>query len=93
MAGRICVVTGATGGIGGATAAGLARSGARVALVARSAERGAALQARLTREGGDARLFVERIRRGEYSDYHVRIVEGVPTPASNPDKSEGNNLG
>ena len=58
MAGRICVVTGATGGIGAATAAGLAGSGARVALVARSAERGAALQARLTREGGDARLFV-----------------------------------
>jgi hypothetical protein len=38
--------------------------------------------------------FVKDIRDGKYAgDYHVRNVNGVPTPASNPDKSGGNNLG
>jgi hypothetical protein len=37
--------------------------------------------------------FVQRIERGDYDGYHVRKVNGVPTPASNPDGSDGNNLG
>lgn len=37
--------------------------------------------------------FVSSINRGNYSDYHVRVINGVPTPCSNPDKSTGNNLG
>lgn len=36
--------------------------------------------------------FVQRIRVGQYPNYHVRDVNGVPTPVSNPDKSENNNL-
>jgi hypothetical protein len=36
--------------------------------------------------------FVERIERGTYTGYHVRVINGVKTPASNPDRSEGNNL-
>lgn len=36
--------------------------------------------------------FVQRIRQGEYPDYHVRIINGIATPASNPDGSENNNL-
>jgi len=39
------------------------------------------------------RQFVTEINRGNYPDYHVRDVNGVPTPASNPDGSDGNNLG
>lgn len=42
MAGKICVVTGATSGIGRITAGELARRGARVVIVGRSNERGAA---------------------------------------------------
>lgn len=37
--------------------------------------------------------FVREIQRGKYEGYHVRDVNGVPTPASNPDSAEGNNLG
>lgn len=36
---------------------------------------------------------VRAIERGAYPDYHVRKVNGLKTPASNPDKSERNNLG
>lgn len=37
--------------------------------------------------------FVRAIRSGEYDNYHVRNVNGVPTPVSNPDGSSQNNLG
>ncbi|HEX2190899.1 MAG TPA: SDR family oxidoreductase [Longimicrobiaceae bacterium] len=52
MDGRVCVVTGASAGIGRATALGLARMGARVAMVARSRERGEAARAAVARESG-----------------------------------------
>jgi retinol dehydrogenase 14 len=44
MTGRVCVVTGATRGIGRATAEGLARLGGKVVLVCRRKEDGAAVQ-------------------------------------------------
>jgi hypothetical protein len=37
--------------------------------------------------------FVKLIEGGKYPDYHVRTVEGKPTPASNPDGNKKNNLG
>jgi len=37
--------------------------------------------------------FVRSIERGNYDDYHVRVINGVKTPASNPDKNGSNNLG
>lgn len=37
--------------------------------------------------------FVKRIEKGEYPNYHVRKVNQIKTPASNPDKSKQNNLG
>ncbi len=36
--------------------------------------------------------FVSEIKQGEYQNYHVRTINGVETPVSNPDKSEANNL-
>ena len=37
--------------------------------------------------------FVPQIRQGNYENYHIRNINGVPTPVSNPDKSSNNNLG
>ena len=36
--------------------------------------------------------FVKQIEQGKFDDYHVRKVNGLKTPVSNPDRSEGNNL-
>jgi hypothetical protein len=36
--------------------------------------------------------FVRQIRHGNYENYHVRKVHGIPTPVSNPDNSKNNNL-
>jgi hypothetical protein len=37
--------------------------------------------------------FVQAIENGQYENYHVRVISGVRTPVSNPDRSENNNLG
>lgn len=37
--------------------------------------------------------FVREIRRGTYEGYHVREINGVNTPVSNPNRSERDNLG
>ncbi|MGE0502520.1 MAG: hypothetical protein AB7I79_15555 [Rhizobiaceae bacterium] len=36
--------------------------------------------------------FVSAIESGKYPNYHVRTINGVKTPVSNPDESERNNL-
>ncbi len=36
--------------------------------------------------------FVKQIEGGKFPDYHVRKINGLNTPVSNPDRSEGNNL-
>jgi len=37
--------------------------------------------------------FVKQIESGNYSNYHIRNVNGVKTPVSNPDSTTNNNLG
>jgi len=37
--------------------------------------------------------FVEKIKDGDYPKFHVRNVNGIDTPVSNPDTSRNNNLG
>jgi NAD(P)-dependent dehydrogenase (short-subunit alcohol dehydrogenase family) len=58
MRGRVCLVTGATGGIGLATACGLARQGATVVIAGRSLERGRAAVERIKAEGGPDAEFL-----------------------------------
>jgi len=38
------------------------------------------------------RQFVREIDNGNYPKYHVRNVNDVPTPVSNPDATKDNNL-
>ena len=37
--------------------------------------------------------FVSKIENNKYPDYHVRTINGIKTPCSNPDRNERNNLG
>ena len=37
--------------------------------------------------------FVRQINNGNYENYHVRNINGMATPVSNPDSSSRNNLG
>ena len=41
----------------------------------------------------NAAQCVRSIELGKYPDYHVREINGVKTPVSNPDSSKNNNLG
>ncbi|MCA1660629.1 MAG: hypothetical protein LC648_00070 [Novosphingobium sp.] len=36
--------------------------------------------------------FVREIKSGGYENYHVRRINGVDTPVSNPDSTRNNNL-
>lgn len=56
MVGRVCVITGATSGIGRATAEALAQRGATVALVCRDRGRGEETRAAVARSGGHDRV-------------------------------------
>ncbi|WP_020388312.1 SDR family oxidoreductase [Kribbella catacumbae] len=58
LTGRVAVVTGASSGIGEATAEQLAALGARVVLIARREERLAELVARIEKDGGEAIAIV-----------------------------------
>lgn len=58
MEGRVCVITGATAGIGRFAAKGLARLGAHVVIACRSASRGEEVRAEILREVPDAKVDI-----------------------------------
>ena len=37
--------------------------------------------------------FISAIKNSQYTGYHIREINGVETPVSNPDNKKGNNLG
>ena len=37
--------------------------------------------------------FVKEIQKDNYPNYHIRNINGIKTPVSNPDGKESNNLG
>ncbi len=47
----------------------------------------------LTGRNMNRKQFVRSIELGRYPDYHIRNINGIDTPCSNPDRSVGNNLG
>jgi len=80
MDGKVCVITGATSGIGYLTVRRLARGGARPVLVCRNAEKGRALQDELTRDfGAKSDLFIADFQRlAEVRDAALAIREAHP---------------
>ena len=79
MAGRTVLVTGASGGIGLATAAGLAQLGARVGLVGRDAARSEAAAARLRAAGGKVDVFVaDMSSQGEVRRLAEEVLAAYP---------------
>lgn len=47
----------------------------------------------LTGRNMNDQQFVRSIELGNYEDFHVRVINGIKTPVSNPDGNEKNNLG
>ena len=37
--------------------------------------------------------LVQKIKNGKYDNYHIRRINNVDTPVSNPDSTKNNNLG
>ena len=78
----VAVVIGATGVLGGAIAEGLAKAGAKVAILGRSAERGEARVAEIRQAGGTAQFFTADVsKRNSVKSAHeqVRASLGAPT--------------
>lgn len=74
LTGRTAVITGASRGLGEAMAKTLAEAGARIALVARDAERLGAVRDALITQGGHAEFFVADVTR---EDDVARVAEEI----------------
>jgi NAD(P)-dependent dehydrogenase (short-subunit alcohol dehydrogenase family) len=81
MQGKVCLVTGATSGIGKATALGLARQGARVILVARNPTKGEATQQELQTLSGNTAvdlLFADLSSQASVRELAAAVTEHYP---------------
>src|SRR5437870_5814689 len=82
LTGEVAVVIGATGVLGGALAEGLAQAGARIAVLGRNAERGAARVKKIKGEGGVSAFFLaDAVNRESLRLAHQAIEKtfGPPT--------------
>jgi NAD(P)-dependent dehydrogenase (short-subunit alcohol dehydrogenase family) len=76
LRGRVAVVTGASGVLGGAMAAGLAAAGARVGVLARNRERIDRRVTAIVDRGGDAHALVaDVLDRGQLEDARDEVLE------------------
>jgi NAD(P)-dependent dehydrogenase (short-subunit alcohol dehydrogenase family) len=81
LSGRTCLVTGASSGIGEETALGLARRGARVVLLCRSAERAEASRQRIVAASGNEAIEVQLADLASLDDVRrvaASIAAGLP---------------
>ncbi|MFA6397486.1 MAG: hypothetical protein WDK96_01400 [Candidatus Paceibacterota bacterium] len=67
---------------------------AKTVIVTKESESGRNLNFHDNKSGKDMTRtqFVTEIEKGNFDDYHVRMVHGLKTPISNPDQKESNNL-
>jgi len=91
LGGEVAVVIGATGVLGGALAEGLAAAGARVAVLGRNAERGAARVKAIQSRGGQAAFFpVDAASRGSLAEAHEKISAALGAPTILVNAAGGN---
>jgi NAD(P)-dependent dehydrogenase (short-subunit alcohol dehydrogenase family) len=87
----VAVVIGATGVLGGAIAEGLAASGAKVAIIGRSAERGEARVAAIKKAGGSVAFFsADALKREELHAAHEKIGSALGAPTILVNAAGGN---
>ena len=81
LTGEVAVVIGATGVLGGALAEGLAEAGAKIAVLGRNAERGAARVQAIQARGGQAAFFVaDAVSRCSLGEAHERLEASLGAP-------------
>src|SRR5688500_18425435 len=91
LSGGVAVVIGATGVLGGALAEGLARAGAAVAVLGRSAERGEACARRITEQQSRARFFrTDATDRQSLAAAHREIGASLGAPTVLVNAAGGN---
>lgn len=91
LSGDVAVVIGATGVLGGALAEGLARAGAKVAVLGRNAERGEARVKAIQEQGGQAVFFpTDAMSRDGLKSAHEQIQRSLGAPTILVNAAGGN---
>jgi NAD(P)-dependent dehydrogenase (short-subunit alcohol dehydrogenase family) len=81
LSGEVAVVIGATGVLGGALAEGLAAAGAKIAVLGRNPERGAARVKSIQAQGGTAKFFAtDAVSRCSLAEAHEQIDAALGAP-------------
>jgi NAD(P)-dependent dehydrogenase (short-subunit alcohol dehydrogenase family) len=91
LTGEVAVVIGATGALGGAVAEGFGEAGAKVAVLGRNAERGAACVKHIQGRGGEAKFFsVDAMSREGLRVAHQEIQKSLGQPTILANAAGGN---
>ena len=91
LSGETAVVIGATGALGGALAEGLAEAGAKVAVVGRNKERGAARVEAIKKRGGSAQFFsADAASQSSLREAHRQIEKQLGPPTILVNAAGGN---